>query len=52
MYFRPWKVAMPLSRDQEYRMFEYACHEGNHAMANILNGARMQTPVADTAKPK
>jgi hypothetical protein len=53
MYFRPWKVAMPLSRDQEYQMFEYACHEGNHAMANILNGARMQTPPADTAaKPR
>ena len=48
MYFRPWKVAMPLGRDQEYQMFEYACHEGNHAMANILNGARTQTPAADT----
>ena len=53
MYFRPWKVAMPLGRDQSYQMFEYACHEGNHAMANILNGARTQTPAADTtAKSK
>jgi hypothetical protein len=39
MYFRPWKVAMPLGRDESYRMFEYACHEGNHAMVNMLNGA-------------
>jgi hypothetical protein len=21
-------------------MFEYACHEGNHAMSNILSAAR------------
>jgi hypothetical protein len=21
-------------------MFEYACHEGNHAMSNILSGSR------------
>jgi hypothetical protein len=21
-------------------MFEYACHEGNYAMSNILSGAR------------
>jgi hypothetical protein len=23
-------------------MYEYACHEGNHAMYNILSGARAQ----------
>jgi hypothetical protein len=39
-YTRPWKVAMPLERDDEYRIFEYACHEGNHAVPNILKGGR------------
>ena len=42
MFFGPWKVAMPLGRDQSYQIFEYACHEGNYAMVNILNGGRTQ----------
>jgi hypothetical protein len=37
---RPWTIAFPWKRDQSYGMFEYACHEGNYAMFNILNGAR------------
>jgi hypothetical protein len=37
---RPWTAAFPLRRDQGYRLFEYACHEGNHAMSNILSGSR------------
>jgi hypothetical protein len=37
---RPWTVAFPLSRDTTYQMFEYACHEGNYAIRNILSGVR------------
>lgn len=40
MYTRPWKVAIPLAREEGYRMFEYACHEGNTAVELILGGAR------------
>ena len=36
----PWTLRIPLTRDDGYGMFEYACHEGNRAMANILSGAR------------
>jgi hypothetical protein len=37
----PWTVAFPLVRaDPAYRIFEYACHEGNYALPNILRGAR------------
>jgi hypothetical protein len=36
----PWKVSFPLKRDSDYQMFEYACHEGNNAMRNILSGSR------------
>ena len=39
---RPWKVAFPLRRDSSYKIFEYACHEGNHAMTNILSAARAE----------
>jgi hypothetical protein len=41
-YTAPWKVAYPLARDDQYQMFEYACHEGNHAIELILRGARVQ----------
>jgi hypothetical protein len=42
---RPWTLLIPLTRNDDYQLFEYACHEGNHAMRNILSGAR-----ADEAK--
>jgi hypothetical protein len=37
---KPWTIAFPWKRDQGYGMFEYACHEGNYAMRNILSGSR------------
>jgi hypothetical protein len=43
-YTAPWKVAYPLARDDEYQMFEYACHEGNRAIEMMLGGARAQEP--------
>jgi hypothetical protein len=36
----PWTMRFPLERDDAYGMYEYACHEGNYAMFNILSGAR------------
>jgi len=41
-YVRPFKVAFPLTQEPGYRNFEYACHEGNYAMADSLSGARAQ----------
>ncbi len=41
-YTGPWKVSYPLARDDQYQMFEYACHEGNHAIELMLRGARVQ----------
>jgi hypothetical protein len=40
MYSHPWKVAFPLSRAENYKIFEYACHEGNHAVENVLSNGR------------
>ena len=37
---RPWTFAMPLTRNDSEAVFEYACHEGNRAMANLLSAAR------------
>jgi hypothetical protein len=36
----PWRVAFPLRRDESYVLYEYACHEGNYAIRNILSAAR------------
>jgi hypothetical protein len=38
---RPWTFAMNLTKTHE-RPFEYACHEGNYAMRNILSIARQE----------
>lgn len=38
-YRDTWKGEMPLRSTNE-KIYEYACHEGNYAMANILAGAR------------
>jgi hypothetical protein len=37
---RPWTMSMPLPRDDDYLFAEYACHEGNYSMTNILAGSR------------
>jgi hypothetical protein len=42
----PWTLLLPLQRDDAYEVFEYACHEGNRAMANILSGARAEERAA------
>jgi hypothetical protein len=36
---RPWSVQLPMSKASQ-PMYEYACHEGNRAMENMLKGAR------------
>jgi hypothetical protein len=42
---QPWTFAMRLTRTDE-RPFEYACHEGNYAMRNILAIARAEEEAA------
>jgi len=37
---RPWTFAMPLTRNDEEQVELYECHEGNHAIMNILSAAR------------
>jgi len=36
---RPWTAALDL-QPQQAGMFEYACHEGNYAMKNMLTASR------------
>jgi hypothetical protein len=50
VFTRPWTLAFPLLRDDEYRIYEYACHEGNRAVEGVLRGARYQERTE--AKPR
>jgi hypothetical protein len=39
---RPWTFAMNLAKDPTQAPFEYACHEGNYGLHNILSAARSE----------
>ena len=40
VYTSAWEVRIPLSQEKDYRIYEYACHEGNQAVENVLSGGR------------
>ena len=53
MFTDPWTAVIPMSQNREAmgvadtdRLYEYACHEGNYAIANVLSGARQEEIVA------
>ena len=52
IYTRPWTVAFPLTSEPDYRIYEYACHEGNNSIQNILRGARALEKAAATKSPQ
>ena len=51
-FTRPWSVRIPLTTNQGARgvpegpLYEYACHEGNYSLVNVLSGARVEDLVA------
>ncbi len=51
MYTRPWTAVLPMTRIKG-PIYEYACHEGNYGMANVLAGYRAQEKVAEDAARK
>ena len=41
VWTRPWTGMYTFVRDEsQYELVEYACHEGNYGMTNILSGSR------------
>jgi hypothetical protein len=52
MFTRPWTARFPLTTNQAARgvtqgpLYEYACHEGNQSIVNVLKGARAQEAAA------
>ena len=53
---RPWTFTMNLTHDESQPPFEYACHEGNYGLRNILSAARaeerMQTIAIEQQKAR
>jgi hypothetical protein len=47
---KPWTILIPLTRNDNYQLLEYACHEGNIAMGDILSGARAEEKSSTDSK--
>ena len=47
---RPWTFSMPLTLNDKEPLYEYACHEGNYAISNILSGSRV-SEAAQSERP-
>jgi hypothetical protein len=40
-FTRPWTAVIPITKlSDDTQIYEYACHEGNYAMPNLLRGGR------------
>ena len=47
---KPWSAEMTMTKSEE-ALYEYACHEGNYGLSNILAGARADARAAGVVKP-
>jgi hypothetical protein len=50
-FTKKWTAAIPMTGTDE-QIFEYACHEGNYGMVNLLSGARVQEKAAGEGDQK
>jgi hypothetical protein len=48
IWTRSWTAMIPMKKSSE-RIFEYACHEGNHSIVGVLVGARADEQTAEGA---
>ena len=46
-FTRPWTASLPLKKDHITMIYEYACHEGNYGMANLLSAMRAEADAAE-----
>ena len=51
-FTRPWTMRLTITQQPEYEIYEYACHEGNHSMRNVLLAERAWEKEAADAKAK
>ena len=49
-YTQPWTAGFDLDSRPGYEIYEYACHEGNYGLANMLSAARADERAAAETK--
>ncbi len=49
-FTKPWSAAYTMTRSRE-TVYEYACHEGNYGLMNILRGARAEEQAKTSGGP-
>jgi hypothetical protein len=49
---QPWTMRMTITKQPDYEIYEYACHEGNMALRHILSGERAYERAAAEAAAK
>ena len=42
VFTAPWTVEMEWTRDDTYRVYEFACHEGNVSIRDMIESSRAQ----------
>jgi hypothetical protein len=50
-YTRPWTATLPMTKTQD-PIYEYACHEGNYSLLNVLRGYRAAETAGEAAEKK
>ncbi|WP_293906854.1 hypothetical protein [Phenylobacterium sp.] len=50
LFTRPWRGEL-VFRPAQGQLFEYACHEGNYAVASVLSAARQADAAAAAGRP-
>jgi hypothetical protein len=52
-FTRPWTAVVPISRlPEETQIYEYACHEGNRAIPNLLSAGRADSGLEPLSSPE
>jgi hypothetical protein len=51
-FTRPWTMRLTITRQPNYEIYEYGCHEGNNAMRNALSAERAYEKAAAEAAAK
>ena len=51
-FTKPWTMRLTITRQPDYQIYEYGCHEGNNAMRNALSAERAYEKAAAEAAAK
>ena len=50
VFDQPWSARLEWQRDDDYGMYEYACHEGNVQIRNYITASRAERAAEDASE--